>query len=239
MNVSNRKLLFIAIIFALLASIATYYYISKIEQESNIVVPTEEVVVAKVTIPSKTVITKDMLEIKRFEAGTIPNSTYGRIDDVVGQVSKETIYNGEPIARERIADENYKKNHLSYSVPEGYRAITLQYNPVMGVGNFIQPGDYVDVIGTYNEQVSPTDEDVSKIILQNVLVLAVGSNTGIDLEQKNANDIQTITLAVTPNEAEKLVFSEERGSVRLMLRPLNEEDVSSTTGASKTNIFAP
>lgn len=239
MNISNRKLLFIAIIFALLASSATYYYIAKIEQASKVVEPTQDVVIAKVTIPSKTEITMDMLEVKSYKLSAAPPSTYQSIDEVVGQVTKETIYNGEPIIHERMADENYKKNHLSYSVPDGYRAVTLQYNPVMGVGNFVQPGDYVDVIGTYDEKVSPTNADVSKIILQKVLVLAVGPNTGIDLEQKNATDIQTITLAVTPKEAEKLVFTEERASVRLMLRPLNEETKPTTTGASKTNIFAP
>lgn len=239
MNISNRKLLFIAVIFALLASVITYNYIDNIEQKSNVVIPSEEVVVAKVTIPAETEITMDMLELKSFEIDQVPPSSYGSANEIIGQVTKETIYSGEPIIHERIADENYKKNHLSYSVPEGYRAVTLQYNPVMGVGNFIQPGDYVDVIGTYDENISPTDADVSKVILQNVLVLAVGANTGIDLEQKNATDIQTITLAVTPIEAEKLVFTEEKGSVRLMLRPLNEESKPATPGASKTNIFKP
>lgn len=239
MNISNRKLLFIAIIFALFASIVAYYYITKLEQESIVVVETEEVVIAKLTIPAKTEITIDMLEVRSFEVGKIPRSSYRSINEVIGQVTKETIYKGEPIIHERIADENYKKNHLSYSVPEGYRAVTLKYDPVMGVGNFIQPGDYVDVIGTYDEKVSPTEEDVSKIVLQNVLVLAVGSNTGIDLEQKSATDIQTITLAVTPKDAEKLVFTDEKASVRLMLRPLNEKTTPTTPGVSKTNIFTP
>lgn len=236
MKLSNKKLFFIALIFAILATSLIYYYLVNLEVNSKKVEPTKEVVIARETIYPKTRITKEMIEVKELKEGSIPPSIYKDIKDVIGRIAKETIYGGEPVNERRLADDLYKKEHLSYSIPKGYRAITLPYNLVMGVGGFIQPGDYVDVIGIYDINLSPKQQVIAKIFLQNVQVLAVGGSTEINTE-KDKKEIKTITLAVTPKDAEKLTFTSERASLKLMLRSIGEGDFSDTAGTTKDNIF--
>jgi len=238
MEITNRKLLIIALIMGLIATGLVYVYLQKVEQVSQEVEPTNSVLVAKIDIKPKTVITQEMIEAKQLPTRVIPASSYTDQNELVGQTAKETIYAGETIVYERLADEIYQKKHLAYSIPTGYRALTLQYNPVMGVGGFVQPGDYVDVIGTYDAETNVKQTNISRIILQNMLVLAVGTKTDIQVNDEN-QEIQTITLAVKPQQAEKITFTEEKASVRLMLRPINEESKTSTTGTTKDNIFTP
>lgn len=222
----------------IIATGLVYLYLAKVEAVSQQIEPTKKVVVAKVTIQPKTKITEEMIELKALKTSTIPSSSYIKPEEVIGQVVKETIYVNEPIVHERLADEAYQKAHLAYSIPKGYRALTLQYNPVMGIGGLVEPGDYVDIIGTYTAETNPTQKDISKMILQNVLVLAVGEKTD-NLEGQEKKEIQTITIAITPKDAEKVTFTEEKASVRLMLRPINDAGNLSTSGTTKDNIFTP
>ncbi|OEF99515.1 Flp pilus assembly protein CpaB [Vulcanibacillus modesticaldus] len=239
MKLTNRKLFIIALFFGIVATSFIYIYLAELEAKTKEIEPTEKVVVAKVTITPRTVITEEMLEVKEYKINSLPPSIYTEQDEVIGQIAKETIYKGEPINPKRLADENYRKAHLAYSIPKGYRALTIQFNPVLGVGGFIKPGDFVDVIGTYDQEHSPLNQDMSKLLLQDILVLAVGTNTRPDLKGQDINTINTITLAVTASQAEKIIYTEEMSSLRLVLRPINENTKLSTTGSTKDNIFAP
>ncbi|TCS83335.1 Flp pilus assembly protein CpaB [Tepidibacillus fermentans] len=243
MKVTNRHLFLLALFLGLTTTFFIYFYLSKVETVNQSLEPTKKVVVAKVTIQPKTKITKEMVEMKGLKVSALSESTYTDIKDILGKTVKETIYSGEPIVNQRLADQEYQKTHLAYSVPKGYRAITLQYSSVMGVGGFIESGDYVDVIGTFDQKImqgASPEKDVSKIILQNVLVLAVGNQT--DEKQggeKEKKQIETVTLAVKPHDAERLTFTEERGSIRLILRPINEQDQPQTGGITNQNLFTP
>lgn len=238
MELTNRKLFIIALILGLITTGLIYFYLLKIEENSKVEEPIKEVVIAKVTISPRTTITKEMIEIKSFNVSSLPPSFFLDEKKVIGQIAKEPIYKGEPIIPQRIADETYRKIHLTYSIPKGYRAVTLQYNPVMGVGGFIQPGDYIDIIGTYQNDRNGVEKDISKIIIQNIFVLAVGEKVEVNTSKIN-EQINTITLAVTPYEAEKITFTEETASVRLILRPLHEDGLPSTTGSTIDNIITP
>lgn len=237
MDVSNRKLLIIALILGVFASGFTYWYISKIEAEKKQMDPTEMLIIAKIDIPPKTEITRDMIQLKEIKKDSLPPSYFTEEQKVIGQIAKETVYMGEAVVPERLADEAFRSQHLSYTIPKGYRAIALQYNPVMGVGGFITPGDYVDVIGTYEPDYNSTNSDLSKTILQNILVLAVDRNSDPQSVSSDQQPISTITLAVKPEQAEKLTFTEERANIRLLLRPLNENNITSTKGITKNNVI--
>ncbi|WP_339060540.1 Flp pilus assembly protein CpaB [Tepidibacillus marianensis] len=242
MEVSNRRLFLLALLLGVIATFFIYLYLTRVEAVSQSIEPTKKVIVAKVTIQPKTAITKEMVEMKSVKMSVLSESTFTNLNDVVGKTTKETIYTGEPIVHQRLADQEYKKTHLSFSVPKGYRAITLKYDAVMGVGGFVQTGDYVDVIGTYDPKIMqgvPPEKDISKIFLQNVLVLAVGSQVDASQGSKDQKQLDTITLAVKPHEAEKVTFTEERGSIRLILRPINEKDQPSTDGVTNQNLFTP
>ncbi len=145
-------------------------------------------------------------------------------------------------------------------MPEGKRAVAVGVTEVIASGGHISPGDYVDVIGLF-EVYAPTDAngnptgsgprdtagkdqgDKPKVytavtLLQNIQVLAVAQNDDASLQpgsEKKSNgkpdQAKSVTLAVTPEQAEKLTLAENIGELRLSLRPFGDTEERKVTPA--------
>lgn len=147
---------------------------------------------------------------------------------VIGRKTKEVLFwsdveGGDPRAK-----------GLSSDVKRQMRAMSINVNGAASVSGMIKPNDHVDVIGTFN---FPDDEGkikrgdpVTCTILQNVLVLATGKDTSKsqsrELGMVGGSNYSTVTLEVSPREAEMLAFAEQiKGRLILTLR--NRNDTSS------------
>ncbi|MDF2524360.1 MAG: cpaB, partial [Clostridiales bacterium] len=149
------------------------------------------------------------------------------------------IIEGEQVLKDRIVGE--EKTLLSYSIPQGKRAVTVNVNEAAEVADFIRPGDYVDIIVTsdkyeYEDGKARTIyAKTTKIILQNILILGMGQLQDIPEKARQAFP-KTVTLAVSPDEAEKLVYGEETGVMRMALRRIGEHDITETKGIIREDI---
>src|SRR5881628_3869918 len=145
--------------------------------------------------------------------------SFQRVSDVVGRGVVIPMVSNEPILESKLAAAGAGAG-LMAAIPEGMRAISVKVNDVIGVAGFVVPGAKVDVILTG----SPGgDQQVAKIVLQNVEVLAAGQNVDRDAEGKPMN-VQVITLLVTPEDSEKLALVTAEGRLLLALRnPLDME----------------
>ena len=115
----------------------------------------------------------------------------------------------------------------------------------------IKAGDSVNIIATLSDTGSSQDKpDMTKIILQNVKVLAVGNiiapakGRAIGRKTESSGGLtgsqqmkQTLTLSLTPADSEKLVFAEEKGHVWLSLLPASETTPASTTGQTYETVL--
>lgn len=126
---------------------------------------------------------------------------------------------------------------MTYMVPQGHRAVTVAVNEVAGVAGFITPGSKVDVVLTTTRPgAAAKEEQISKIILQNVPVLASGQGT----EQKEGKPVvvPTVTLDLAPEDAEKLIVgaggntASNRGTLQLLLRNVVDMAAVDTKGAT-------
>lgn len=107
---------------------------------------------------------------------------------------------------------------LEQVVKEGWRAMLVPVDQVSSKGGLLQPNDHVDILGTF---LKPEKKGwVTITLLQNVTVLAVGA----PLFGKDRGSSETVTLLVTPEEAELLTFSVDKGKIALSLR--NENDIT-------------
>src|SRR5206468_2579762 len=97
---------------------------------------------------------------------------------------------------------------------------------VTGVSGFITPNSRVDVVVSGN----PGGENdlLSKVVLQNIRVLAIG--TSIEQRDNKPVEVPTVTLLVTPQDAEKLTIATRQEPVRLALRNYRDEEAVQTTG---------
>ena len=108
-----------------------------------------------------------------------------------------------------------------------------------------------EVTSGIEEEIPKIITEITKTLLWNVEVLYIGTRTIIIEEpdetvgvfgagqtrEEQSEDIRTITLAVTPEQSEKLVFTEEMGSVWLALLPVDGVEKEETTGQTYDNIF--
>jgi pilus assembly protein CpaB len=220
----NKKIILWTLVLTVLTSAAVIYYLDRYQRSLD---HREymQVVVAKNTIPNRTKITDDMLEMVTIDKQYAhPNSLTDPLD-AVGAVSTVRIAAGDEVLSDYIASANDILKGLAFIVPDGMRAITVPVNEVSAINYMIRPGDMVDVIATISldcEQPDGTFKSVlqSNYVLQKVFVLATNNNLGYDggFPDQGSSGKDTITLAVYPEHALPLALASDYGSIRLILR---------------------
>lgn len=114
------------------------------------------------------------------------------------------------VASEQSEESTGEQINPLLTIADGMRAITISVNEFQGVSGFIVPGSYVDVIAT-----SP--ENNSQLLVENSKVLAVGRTTTV-AEEPSANNYQTITLEVAPEDGVVITNATSKGVINLMLK---------------------
>lgn len=240
MNSSGKKLILISFALAIIAASAAFIYLKSLSKPKNDV---KEVTipVASETIPERTKIEKKMLKEIKVPESTLISSYIKDSSEIIGKFTKEKILQNEGFIMDKISSTN--ENDLSFKIDENNRAVSLNVTGDTGVAYLIRPGDYVDVVVYITEKkdgqkiVRP---EVAKTILENVKVLAVdmqvSRDTANDSKDKMPNSF-IITVSVPSPDVEKLVLSEDIGSIKLALRPVGNEIKSSTKGATVDDIL--
>jgi pilus assembly protein CpaB len=127
---------------------------------------------------------------------------------------------------------------LPLLITDGMRGMSVRVDTVTGVSGFVTPNSRVDVLvsGDPNDEAKEGDKK-GKVILQNVRVLA----TGKDIEQKDEKPVEvpTVTLLVSPEDAEKLTIATRAEAVRLTLRNYRDEEIIPTAGIAMKTLFQP
>ena len=234
----NKRLLFVlasAVVFGLVAAVSVSRYLSDAQANTRNM---NSVVVAKVEIPLGTKIEAEQLSTVQFPSNAIPDGTFASPDKVVGRVSVVNVAPREPVTDFKLAPEG-SAGGLSAVIPEGYRAMTVKVDDVIGVAGFLQPGTMVDVLTVIEPAGNSSNNNpVSKIVLQNVKVLASGQNLDKPKDQREADTVKAVTLQVTPEQAEKLALASTEGKLRLVLRNMVDQDDEQTPGADKKSLLS-
>lgn len=153
-----------------------------------------------------------------------------------GRVSRD-ISKDEPFTKNLLVGES-KGNFVAASLEPGQRAVAIEVSAASMVGGFIGPGDFVDVILTYQlslkvDKENPVAEAVAQenldkiateTIVQNVKVLAV-DQSATRPEDDKIKVGKTITLALDVKQAEQIALAQEMGNLTLSLRGVGDDVV--------------
>jgi len=224
-----------ALLFGLLAAVSVSRYLSSAQATTK---EFNRVTVAKVPIPLGTKLIPEQLVVVQFSKESTPDGAFESPDKLVGRVAVTNIAVREPITETRLAPEGTAAG-LSAIIPEGYRAMTVAVNDVVGISGFIMPGTLVDVVVVIDPQQSNGTQQgpISKIVLQNIKVLANGQNIDKPENQRDANSVKAVTLLVTPEQAEKLALASSEGKLQLMMRNSIDQDDEQTKGIDKRGLL--
>jgi len=113
----------------------------------------------------------------------------------------------------------------------------VKVDEVIGVGGFIRPSDRVDVMVTI-QQTNDPQSVVAKVILENIRVLAAGTQMVRTGKDEEAKPVQVITLEVDVVEAEKLALASTQGRLRLALRNPRDGESVLTEGARVSSLLS-
>jgi pilus assembly protein CpaB len=188
-------------------------------------------VVAKRDLPAMAVITNEDVEKHALPAGQMVEGALGDPAQVIGKVLAAPLLKGEAFTTGCFASQG-RGFHLASALPEGMRAVNLSLTNHGGLQNILYPGSVVDVIATFKAAAEGSDQGkyVSMTLLQAVQVLAVENRTvaSEDTSEDPTADSssssvgrmrrQTVTLMVTPEQAEAIQLAEDRGTISLTLR---------------------
>lgn len=231
--------LVVAIFFGLVAAYGIYNFLSHQQKEADTLrAANQDIIVAAQDIPPGTTfndeaIKKGLLKSTPWPKTSIPTGAYSSPQQIMGKVNRVKIMANEPILESRLAGEGAG---LTVRLEAGKRALALRVDEIVGVSGFIVPDDRVDVILTTTPLGASGDTKISKIVLQNKRVLSVAQST----EQKDGKPqlARSITLEVTPEEAEKLSLASQEGQIVLALRGLGDDAAITTIGSNKRDLLA-
>ncbi len=229
----NKRLLFVlagALVFGLLAAVSVSRYLSGAQAYAK---DLNNVAVAKVAIPVGTKIIPEQISIVQFPKGSMPDGTFDSAEKLAGRVAVVNIAARETLTDTKLAPVG-SVGGLSAVIPEGYRAMTVKVDDVVGVSGFIMPGSLVDVVVVIvPAEKALTQDPISKIVLQNIKVLANGQNIDHPKDEREANTVRAVTLQVTPEQAEKLALASTEGKLQLVMRNAVDQDDTQTAGVNK------
>jgi pilus assembly protein CpaB len=235
----NKRLiiaLLAAVCFGLIAAISVSRFLASAQAYTKNL---SNVVVAKVEIPVGTRIIPEQLTVAQFPRAVAPEGAFAKVDEnLIGRVVVTKIAPREPIIESRLAPVG-AAGGLSSVIPEGYRAMTVKVDDVVGVSGFILPGTLVDVVVVIEPpENSSQKEKISKIVLQNIKVLASGQNIDKPKNEKETARVRAVTLQVTPEQAEKLALASSEGTLQLVMRNSVDQGDEATPGANKSSLLS-
>jgi pilus assembly protein CpaB len=206
---------------------ATYRYMQNVPTSRTVTTPTTPVMVAASDLTLGAELRQDDLRAIQWPSESIPAGAFSTPEELVGRGLIQPMTANEPFLPGKLSSKEAGAG-LPPIIPEGYRALSVRVNDVVGVAGYVLPGTRVDVVATVNPTQQSTDV-TSKVILTNVQVLAAGTK----IEQQEDNKpvaVSVVTLLVNPDEAERLTLASTEGKIQLALRNPLDKTAPQTAG---------
>ena len=234
----EKKGFLLPLLLALGAAMIYWWILSQKEKNLAKAYEVGQVLVARLDLPARTVIKEDLVEVIQVPRKYMQQDVYevrspSDIKHVANLVTAVRIPKGNQVTQSALVSLSPEAG-LSVKVPPGYRGCILPLeNELL---RLVKPGDRVDVLVTFDAFMGDgKKEKVTATILQNVLVLGVGSNLGQgmsgDMAKNKASkeaadqafsDKGVLSLALNPNEAQYLSLSAKTGEVAVVVRGLGD-----------------
>jgi pilus assembly protein CpaB len=215
----TRVRIFTVFLMAVLAggglAYGTYDYLQNVPVKT-VTVPTRKVVVANANLSlGRQLRREDLAEID-WPKSAVPEGAFETRDAIVDRGLIVSVVKNEAILPSKLASKEAGSG-LPPIIPPGKRALSVRVNEVIGVAGYVLPGTRVDVVATANPT-TRTEDITTKVVLQNVEVLAAGTRLEQDTPDGKPMQVTVVTLLVTPEESERLTLASTEGKIQLALR---------------------
>lgn len=181
------------------------------------------VVAAAEEIPFGSPIEGHKLTAIDWPADSVPAGVFTSFDDVLPTAgvdprrAKRALAQGEILLASKVSDFGEKVT-IVQTLGENNRAMAINVDAQTGVGGFVTPGDFVDIVLTQGK-----NESLRAVtILQNIRVIGVDQTADEDVDQPGI--ARTVTVEVTPDQGQRLALAQKAGQLSLSLRSLQIQE---------------
>lgn len=232
----NPRAIAMLVISAVLGLLAAVMAANWLRQKS---VGGDRIVVAAMDVQLGSRLNGQMLKLADWPAGSVPPGAFTDPKTLEDRVVTATVLRGEPLLASKLAPVG-TQGGLSAVIHPGDRAITVRVNDVIGVAGFALPGNYVDILVSTEKSGAYANRDarqISKIVLQHILVLAVAQQSSRDSTKPRV--VNAVTLEVTPEQAEKIDLARSIGKLSLVLRNQMDGSRTDVAGIMRHQLLGP
>lgn len=194
---------------------------------------TAEVAVAAVNIAIGEALTPQHLRVVRWPKASLPPTTVASVKTIEGRLAKSSFFPGEPILESKLAPAG-QGGLMPMMVPAGKRAVTIKVDEAAQKSGFLLPNSRVDVLVTMSRDGVGGGKE-SRVVLQDVTVLAADQT--VETKDNRPVTMTTVTLALTPAEAERLALAQNEGKVNMAIRSMGDTSVVTTAGVTTNQLL--
>lgn len=239
----SRAAVLLSVGLGLLAAIMMFAYVRGREQQLYQEVAMKNVLVATRDILANTVLDEQLVTRIEVPAKYLQPKALAALEEAVGRVTVVPIGRGAQVLGTYLGDSG--RAALAFEVPRGMRAVAISVSDDTGVGGLIRPGNFVDIIGTFefgrptgtqNGVVQYADERTeTRTMMQNVQIVGVnreirdvaqeappaaatGGQAASRPPERREPQLRTVTVLVEPARVQELILAQEIGTLTLSLR---------------------
>ena len=220
MNIKTWAPMIVAIVLGGVAAKVGRDMLSRKEPPKQVTVNVTRLVVAKESIAPGTALKPTDLVTNSVPESSVTPGTFRDMAALINRVVTMPVIKGQPILENMLAPEGTSKG-LTAIVPDGMRAVTLDVNETSGLAGMLLPGCRIDVVTTLTNE---TGQMLSRTIARNLQIIAIGRRFAESAKEPGKDEgpepapARTVTLLVTPKEAELIDLASHTGTPRLVLR---------------------
>jgi pilus assembly protein CpaB len=240
MRAKSLALLTLALGCGLVASIGITQVMAKRSASVPIAGATENIYVAACDVPLNEVLAVGMLKLEQWPKDKVPPGAVGKLEDVEGRRCRTRLYAGEAILKTKLFGKGQDIGGSSSQIPKGMRVVPVRVDAVSGGSGLILPGDRVDLlVHLLANPAAGIREPCTRTVLQNIKVFAADATTDLERVNGDGKSIQakTISLLVTPEQAQKITLATELGQVRLVMRSPEDDSQAKVDGITPRELF--
>ncbi len=211
-------------VFAILAGLVAAFVVRRsMRPGAAAVKPTKTIVVPRINLPKYARIRDQDVEAREVPSDQVPEGAVTTLARAYYRLVKETVLAGEPILEEDLYQVGETPT-LSEQVPPGYRAVTIRVTRGDALDGLVMPESLVDVSLTVEGDHPQLGGVATVTLLRRVKVLATDQQRW-RFQERNGG-IRAITVAVTPEQANKLILAQRYGSLSVTLRGESNEELA-------------
>ncbi len=200
-------------------------------------VDTRNVITLQADAGVGTILTKAQLKVVDWPEAYFPEGAYSNMQEVEGRVVKMPLTKGDPIREANLLPKG-SQGGLVAVINKDMRAVSVKVDAVIGVAGFVTPGSHVDVLATLRRLDQKSKLPYSKVILQDVRVLAIDQKLE-EAEKGEAHIVSVVTLEVKPEQAEQLTYAAHEGRLQLAMRNPGDRETVVTRSTGVSDLLPP